>query len=414
MIDALKIDGDLDSLKSDIINGYNKGIKDCKDLEGVSEILGSHKSSDFNANIIAINDIKSAEVEFPAMIDISKQVEESTKAQIVSPVSLGLTDQPNISSVIRNPIDKPSTRVWSRKFRSATIGDFGDNLVVGTEEEVSLHWSRIAEVVAAPTEVSAVLVHKDGYCGRMCTVDAEVLVTQHGVSDAGIQGNFVQKRRRFYFEEWSNEDRHISPHFPSQVINSWRPPDEECFKINCETAINEKEGRIGLGIVIRDHSGAVMASCFLTLAAFFDANTAETMAIYKGLIFSRDCGIFPCVIESDAAVVVKWINEDSHWDSISGNILVEISALVSGLHVISVSHIPRLANNVAHGLAKSALMVVEDRFWMEEFPPCGRRAVQLDMPTYAPSDSSTSPYVMFCNKKKLKDMNIFTFINSNG
>ncbi|KAK3211757.1 hypothetical protein Dsin_016463 [Dipteronia sinensis] len=179
----------------------------------------------------------------------------------------------------------------------------------------------------------------------------------------------------------SDEGRQISLPFPSQVINSWRPPNEEYFKINCDAAINEKEGGISLGIVIRDHSGAVMASCSLTLAAFFDANTAETMAIYRGLIFSRDCGLFPCVIESDAAAVVKWINENSHRDSISGNILAEISALVSSLHVISVSHIPRLANNVAHGLAKSALMVVEDRFWMEEFPPCVRRAVQLDMPT---------------------------------
>ncbi|KAK3189610.1 hypothetical protein Dsin_029171 [Dipteronia sinensis] len=906
MIDALKIAEDLDSLKSDNINGYDKGIKDCKDLEGVSEILGSHKSSDFNANIMAINAIKSGEVEFPAVIDISKQVEESVriplsqihdsinidiglgplggesniiiddkqaKAQIVSHVSLGLTDQPKISSVIRNPIDKPSTRVWSRTFRSATIGDFRDNLVVAIgkrkrvgvidevksvqknhkeaidsresafynclEEEVSLHCSRIAEVVAAPIEVSAVFFHEDGYYGRMCTVDAEVLVTQQGVSDAAkgvenqrIHGNFVQKRSHFYFEEcWVNKkectdivlsvwnpiqnftnlpsvlsnivtcgslldswnaskkrelrtnilirraaskeannavipaswrvisslvhhlncaldteerywrqcariewlhegdrntrffhskasveknsgecdsrdlvrfhsSRMISDNsiigfeclhrlkrrkrkfgsmaikfdmakaydrvewnfiegfsslignavssgklsgfkcsqkgqilyhiffaddsliFPKaneancvaireilvvyamasgQVVNlnksamcinpftsaangvklasivgvnlvncldrylglpcftgrskrklfsditdkvwnkikgllssglrwrvgtcsaikiylhkwvlnpigfkilssptlgseasvdqiispsgGWNAPlincafsredarailkiplgsvqvddmlvwhykTNRCFTVNSgymaeksyesnpsssdssrlhdwwsklwklslplkiklfiwkacldwiPTMLNlASHGRIGLSIVIRDHSGAVMAFYSLTLAAFFDANTAETMAIYRGFIFSRDCGLFPCVIESDAAIVVKWINKDGHRDSISGNILAEISALVSGLHVNPVSHIPRLANNVTHGLAKFALMVVEDRFWMEEFPPCVRRAVQLDMPTEAPFDSSTSK-----NSKHQSDQVKFQF-----
>ncbi|KAK3211754.1 hypothetical protein Dsin_016460 [Dipteronia sinensis] len=61
------------------------------------------------------------------------------------------------------------------------VSAFGYNCL---EEEVSLHCSRIAEVIAAPTKVSAVLVHEDGYCGRMYTVDDEVLVTQQGVSDA--------------------------------------------------------------------------------------------------------------------------------------------------------------------------------------------------------------------------------------
>ena len=39
-----------------------------------------------------------------------------------------------------------------------------------------------------------------------------------------------------------------------------------------------------------------------------------------------------------------------------------------------------MANSVAHGLAKDALMAVEDLYWLEEYPPCVRRAVQLDWP----------------------------------
>ena len=135
-----------------------------------------------------------------------------------------------------------------------------------------------------------------------------------------------------------------------------------------------------MGIVIRNYSWSVMVSSSILLAACYDPKLAEMMAIYRGLIFSRDCSLHPCVLESDAAVVVKWINENSHRDSVGGNILVEISSLIISLQVLSVNHIPRLANNVAHGQAKYALTIDEDRYWMEDFPSCVRRAVQLDCP----------------------------------
>jgi ribonuclease HI len=144
------------------------------------------------------------------------------------------------------------------------------------------------------------------------------------------------------------------------VRNSWRPPNSSCYKINCDAAVSDLEGWVGLGVVIRDHTGFVMASCSLPLIASFDVQAAEVMAVLRGLIFSRDCGLAPCMLETDAAVVVKWINDGSHLDSPCGNVLAEISSLISSLNIIYVSFVPRLANNVAHGLAKNALKVVKN------------------------------------------------------
>ena len=86
------------------------------------------------------------------------------------------------------------------------------------------------------------------------------------------------------------------------------------------------------------------------------------------------------MLESDAAIVVKWINDGSHLDSSYGNILVEISKLITSLNIVSVAHVPRVANTVAHGLAKNALKVADDLFWMEDFPSCVRSAIRLDSP----------------------------------
>ncbi|KAK0602442.1 hypothetical protein LWI29_033421 [Acer saccharum] len=167
---------------------------------------------------------------------------------------------------------------------------------------------------------------------------------------------------------------------PGNVRSVWRPPDIDCYKINCDAAMDSVGGRIGFGVVIRDHLGFVLASCSQVMAASFGAAMAETMAIYRGLLFSRDCGLGPCHLESDAVVIVKRINEGSHLDSESEGILAEISSRLSNLKVRSVNHVPRLANCVAHGLAKFALKVVDDLFWMEDYPPCVRKAVLLDMP----------------------------------
>ena len=40
----------------------------------------------------------------------------------------------------------------------------------------------------------------------------------------------------------------------------WKPPDARSFKINFDGAIFKQENKSGIGVVIRDHTGAVMAS----------------------------------------------------------------------------------------------------------------------------------------------------------
>ncbi|KAK2633922.1 hypothetical protein Ddye_028714 [Dipteronia dyeriana] len=107
------------------------------------------------------------------------------------------------------------------------------------------------------------------------------------------------------------------------------------------------------------------------------------MAILRSLKFAQDCGPSPCVLESDAAVVVKRINDDGHLDSVNGVILTDIADLTSIMGRVVVTHVPRLTNQVVHGLAKFALGCSEDNFWIEEYPLCYlciRGIIRADMP----------------------------------
>ncbi|KAK3206642.1 hypothetical protein Dsin_020688 [Dipteronia sinensis] len=106
----------------------------------------------------------------------------------------------------------------------------------------------------------------------------------------------------------------------------WSPPENDAYKTNCGTAVDTKKGRVGVGIVIRNSAGE---------------------------------------IEADDAEVIKWINSGSHRDAEFGTILSNIDVLSAEARGNSFSHTSSQANNAALKLAKYALTITEDRFWME-------------------------------------------------
>ncbi|KAK2647693.1 hypothetical protein Ddye_015182 [Dipteronia dyeriana] len=113
------------------------------------------------------------------------------------------------------------------------------------------------------------------------------------------------------------------------------------------------------------------------MSANFNLGTAKTMAIYKGIIFSKDCGLTPCVLESDAEMVVKRIAGGCPMDAISGTILTNI---ISMLDRSGISHIPKEANQVSFELAKNAMSIKEDLYWIEDFSGCIKPLIEAEKP----------------------------------
>ncbi|KAK3217699.1 hypothetical protein Dsin_011669 [Dipteronia sinensis] len=88
----------------------------------------------------------------------------------------------------------------------------------------------------------------------------------------------------------------------------WPHPLPSVFKVNCDVAIYAKGGRVGFGLVIRDTTGFELAASSQVMEGYFNAQAAEAIAIHRGVQFSKDCDFSPCVFESDAEVVFRWIN----------------------------------------------------------------------------------------------------------
>ncbi|KAK3212540.1 hypothetical protein Dsin_017246 [Dipteronia sinensis] len=155
-------------------------------------------------------------------------------------------------------------------------------------------------------------------------------------------------------------------------------PDQ--YKTNCCSVFDRGKGRIGFGIIIRNSKGEIMASSAQFIEARFSIKMSQLLAIKRSILFGMDCGLAPNTVEINESVSVNWLSSGSHKDSEYGVILDEIDDLMHSGDRIVFCGIPKRANMPAIALAKEALKISEEAFWMEECPPFINDIVKADKP----------------------------------
>ncbi|KAK3169102.1 hypothetical protein Dsin_000133 [Dipteronia sinensis] len=121
----------------------------------------------------------------------------------------------------------------------------------------------------------------------------------------------------------------------NQMVVSWVPPTQDQYKTNCCLVFDKGKGRIGFGIIIRNSKGEIMASSAQFIEAKFSIKMSQLLDIKKSIMFGNE---------------------------------------------VALSNISKKANMPAAALAKEALKISEDAFWMEESPPFIYDLVKADMP----------------------------------
>ncbi|KAK3192969.1 hypothetical protein Dsin_024279 [Dipteronia sinensis] len=124
-----------------------------------------------------------------------------------------------------------------------------------------------------------------------------------------------------------------------------------------------------------------MGSSAQRIEANFSPQIAEAVAILRGIVFAKDMGFLPAVVESDALGVVNIINTDSAISADVGVVLSDILNIISTGGIELVQYLPRMANMVAHSIARMALSISQDCFWVEECPPNVGSLVLRDLPS---------------------------------
>ena len=149
---------------------------------------------------------------------------------------------------------------------------------------------------------------------------------------------------------------------------AWNPPPFNQLKLNVDAAVDVKKMKLGVGAVVRNHRGEVLASLSKPVQGCFRSDEMEAKAIFHSLIWTIQHHMPIAIVETDALRVSNALASSSRDISCFSDLIDDIRCLLSSFPGVTIVHTRRQANQAAHGLAKYALELDEDVSWMGEIP----------------------------------------------
>ncbi|XP_030964645.1 uncharacterized protein LOC115985893 [Quercus lobata] len=114
----------------------------------------------------------------------------------------------------------------------------------------------------------------------------------------------LAKWTKSYLEDYLMANHSTRPYKESTEV-TWQLPKPPWFKANMDGAVFSQQKEAGVGVVIRDHFGAVVAAVSRKLKAPLGALEVEAKAMEEAVNFAWDMGIRECIFESDSLTVVN-------------------------------------------------------------------------------------------------------------
>lgn len=161
---------------------------------------------------------------------------------------------------------------------------------------------------------------------------------------------------------------------------AWFPPDRNWYKVNFDGALFTDQNRAGVGVVVRNDLGQVMAACSLKIQSLADPAHVEAMAALKVAQFASEMGFRDFSLEGDSLTIINAINGGMTDLSPIGHLIEGTKSILALSNCKRVSHVYRECNGAAHGLARQAWSVVDQLVWLEETPPCIAVVISSDYP----------------------------------
>nr|XP_023920414.1 uncharacterized protein LOC112031943 [Quercus suber] len=136
----------------------------------------------------------------------------------------------------------------------------------------------------------------------------------------------------------------------------WCPPQGETYKTNYNGAVFTETGKAGIGMVVRNAKGEVMADLAKKISHPGSVELLEALAARRDVKFTVELGFMDSEFEGDSEIVCKALGSADCSHSSIGQIVKDIMSMISSLRTYTFSHVRRQGNGVAHALAKRAIV----------------------------------------------------------
>ncbi|XP_035546735.1 uncharacterized protein LOC118348703 [Juglans regia] len=153
-------------------------------------------------------------------------------------------------------------------------------------------------------------------------------------------------------------------------VLEWTKPAAGCLKVNWDVAVQMRMGRIGIGVIIRDHHGLVIGALRANRPLKGSVFDAEAYGLLLACVFCKEIGVRQICLEGDSKQVVDQMNQDSPNWSLGGCLISDAKEILNLAAIWSISHAYREANMAAHMLAQAAYECTEDMYDIEICPAC--------------------------------------------
>ena len=181
--------------------------------------------------------------------------------------------------------------------------------------------------------------------------------------------NQVGSKAKCYLEEFNRENDHSNAHPQAAPETRWLPPKILRYKINYDGAVFKETNEAGIGVIVRDFQGLVMASLTQKVLFPLSVPSIEAWAVKRAVQFALELGITEAEFEGDSQTIVNALNTQHPSLAPFGLLIADAKELASKLQHSSFSHVKRAGNCLAHALARKAYSCNSLEVWMESVPP---------------------------------------------
>ena len=166
---------------------------------------------------------------------------------------------------------------------------------------------------------------------------------------------------------------------PTKV--SWKPPQIGRYKANYDGAFFEETNEAGVGVIIRNHKGEVMAFLYQRILFPHSVEAMEAYAARSAIELMSDLGLKEVDFEGDSQTIVNALLNPEPCCALYGHLVNDTKLIAQASLSVHFLHVKRDGNLVAHSLAKRTKFSMPFEVWMESVPPDLVSILCIDFPS---------------------------------
>nr|POE97393.1 hypothetical protein CFP56_31083 [Quercus suber] len=117
------------------------------------------------------------------------------------------------------------------------------------------------------------------------------------------------------------------PEKPKTVVQRWKPSMRDTYKVNYDGTCFTETDEVGIGVVVRNKLGQVMACLAKKIPMPLSVEVLEAMAARRAMVFTVELGFHQAIFEGDSKLVVKALFANCSNRSCIGHIAKDFTAL---------------------------------------------------------------------------------------